>query len=203
MLSRRVSTIWRRSLRPLTNFSMRMSLPPNLLTACGLVASIFSALAFRIGEFRVGAIVLLISGLFDSLDGEVARQTHGETKFGAFLDSTVDRYSESAVFLGIAWYYLPGPQVLIIIAALVGSYMVSYARARSEGIGYECRTGLMERPERMLLLVCGGLLGERFFLGFVIAVAVLTHLTALHRIYYVWRQTRDTAGSGEHGQGST
>lgn len=190
MLSRRVSAVWRRAFRPLTNLALRLSLPPNLLTLSGLVASLGSAFAFKSGALRIGAILVLVAGLFDSLDGEVARQTHGATTFGAFLDSMVDRYSESLVFLGIAWYYLPGLQVLIVVAALVGSYMVSYARARSEGIGYECRAGLMERPERMILLACGGLAGERFFLGFLVALAALAHLTALQRIYHVWRQTR-------------
>jgi CDP-diacylglycerol--glycerol-3-phosphate 3-phosphatidyltransferase len=190
VLSRRVSAIWKAALRPLTNLCMRISLPPNLLTLSGLVASLGSAYAFKSGAFRIGALALLLAGLFDSLDGEVARRTGGATTFGAFLDSTVDRYSESLVFLGIAWHYLPGLQVLIVIAALVGSYMVSYARARSEGIGYECRAGLMERPERMILLACGGLAGERYLLGFLVALAVLTHLTALQRIHHVWRQTR-------------
>jgi hypothetical protein len=85
---------------------------------------------------------------------------------------------------------------MIVLAALVGSYMVSYARARSEGIGYSCQTGLMERPERMLLLASGGLLGERFFLWFLIALAALVHFTALQRIYHVWRQT--TLGRAEN-----
>jgi CDP-diacylglycerol---glycerol-3-phosphate 3-phosphatidyltransferase len=176
---------------PVARLLLRAHVRPNQLTVLGLGVSMAAAHAFFHGHFRVAAALLTVAGLFDFFDGSLARLAGSETAFGAFLDSVVDRYSDLVVLLGIVLFYERADQVegvFFTMATLVGTIMVSYTKARAQSIGVRCEIGLMERPERMIVLIAGGLF--HLLTPAVILLAVLTNLTALQRILYVWRATR-------------
>ena len=175
---------------PVARLLLRAHVRPNQLTVLGLGVSVAAAHAFFHGRFRTAAALLAVAGLFDFFDGSLARLARSESAFGAFLDSVVDRYSDVVVLLGIVLYYERADGsggVFVTMAALVGTIMVSYTKARAQSIGVQCEIGLMERPERMILLIVGALTR---LTPAMIALAVLTNLTAIHRIFHVWRAAR-------------
>ena len=132
---------------------------PNLLTFLGLVVNFGAAASFAVGNFRTGAIIIFIAGFLDMLDGQVARRQNRVTPFGAFYDSTLDRYADMALYMGLLVYYSVSgrtPYVVLAAVATAGSVMVSYSRARAESLIPLCKVGFMERPERMVLLIIGG-----------------------------------------------
>lgn len=166
---------------------------PMFLTALGLLLSIAAGYAFWRGAFRPAAVLMIAGGLCDMLDGALARRTEKASRFGAFIDSSVDRYAEAAVFIGLLLHSLGSAsplQTFMTLLALTGSFMVSYTRARAEGLGLECAVGLMERPERFLVLILGALLGARVMPYALAFLAVTTNLTALQRMLHVRRETR-------------
>lgn len=176
---------------PVAGLLLRAHLRPNQLTVMGLGVSMVAAHAFFQGRFRVAAALLTVAGLLDFFDGSLARLAKSESAFGAFLDSVVDRYSDLVVLLGIVLYYERADQpgsVFFTMATLVGTIMVSYTKARAQSIGMRCEIGLMERPERMIVLIAGGVF--HLLTPAVVVLALLTNLTALHRIVHVWRATR-------------
>ena len=188
-----LKTWGRRTLQPVVSLLLKTGIHPNWITGIGLFISLLSGTAFWRGSFRLAGILLAIAGIFDTLDGEVAKASKKESRFGAFLDSTLDRYGEFFLFFGIFLFYFERQArmpVLLTIIALVGSLFVSYLRARSEGIGAGVRTGPLERPERILLLLLAGLAGERYFLYFLWVLAVLAHLTAILRIREVYQKLK-------------
>src|SRR5256886_8027729 len=189
---------------PLARASIQGGVHPNVISTLGTIVVIGSGVAFGFGEIRLGGLLLLVSGLFDILDGEVARQGGMATTFGAFYDSTLDRIGESAVFAGLALYFLHaplpanlvGPAVGAAIAALASSLLVSYARARAEGLGVECKGGIPARADRGLLLggpamVFGG--GSRaagvLLFWVVVVLALLSAITVFQRVGDVSRAT--------------
>jgi len=186
-----VKTQTRNLLKPLTDAVEQTKLPPNLLTYLGLILSALTGLVYWKGPFRFASLFLLCAGIADILDGEVARRSGQVTRFGAFLDSTLDRYSESFIWLGILlryWSYEMVAAQIFAFFALVGSLLVSYTRTRSSEMGHETRLGPLERPERMVLIFIGTLFGMDVFVWFVLALAVLTNLTVIVRIAYLSRQ---------------
>ena len=133
---------------PLMQVLSKSKLTPDMLTFTGLGISIGAAYFLAVGHFLFGGILILVSGLFDLLDGALARFTRQTTKFGAILDSTVDRISEAVVLCGLLIWYIPNGsilEILLIFAVLIGSFLVSYIRARAEGLGLECKVGLFTR----------------------------------------------------------
>ncbi|MBW1722790.1 MAG: CDP-alcohol phosphatidyltransferase family protein [Deltaproteobacteria bacterium] len=194
---------------PAGKFLARMGIHPNVLSFAGLVFSALAGLLYSTGAFFWAAWVVVLAGVCDSLDGLIARQTQKTSTFGAFFDSTLDRYGDMFLLLGLAYhfaggipFFFPGmPRVLggeaspwtvmVIFLALTGSFMVSYARARAEGLGIPCKEGMMQRPERITLLIIGSLLGAipqvgPWLLKFVLLLlAVSTNLTAVYRIIHV------------------
>jgi CDP-diacylglycerol---glycerol-3-phosphate 3-phosphatidyltransferase len=164
---------------------------PNVLTFIGLVVNFWAAALFATGRFKTGAMVIFFAGFLDMLDGQVARRTNRVTAFGAFYDSTLDRYSDMALYLGLLVYYaVNGRTYYVILAAVAtaGSVMVSYARARAESLIPLCKVGFMERPERMVLLIIGGLFDRMAAVLWVISV--VSTLTVIHRIVFTWQETR-------------
>jgi CDP-diacylglycerol--glycerol-3-phosphate 3-phosphatidyltransferase len=141
-------------------------------------------------------VVLIFAGTCDILDGAIARSTHTSYPYGAFLDSTLDRYSEAAIYVGLAAYFvgMGGPLqrwlVLATLAALGGSMLVSYVRARAQSLGFVCDSGLFARPERVVVTVIGLIFGGVVLYAVVFLLAILTNLTALQRIREVWLQGR-------------
>ena len=205
ILSEKIKEGFVRAMAPLCKFLSGLGLSPNSISLAGLSLSMISGLIYAGGSFFWAGVVLILAGTCDVLDGQMARLTGKISSFGAFLDSAIDRFSELFVFLGLAWHFsrLPaenpesalGPVVvLIIILALAGSFLVSYTRARAEGLGVDCKVGWMQRPERLALLILGSLLaglpevGQFIMIGTISIIAALSNYTAVQRIIYVKNQ---------------
>ena len=170
----------------------RAGLTPNMITTIGVLLSAVVAFVIAGGNLVVGGVLFLIASAFDMLDGAVARAAGTVTKFGGFLDSTLDRYSETIVLFGVLYYLLQTPDAmagaLLVFAATTGSLLISYARARAEAAGFHASVGLLARPERVIILAIGLLFG--LLLPALWILAVGTHLTVFMRIFHVWRITR-------------
>src|SRR5207237_3001605 len=171
---------------------------PNVLTFMGLVINVVAALLFgyATGEtqrrmFFYAGLVIFGAGFFDLVDGRVARASNQVTRFGAFFDSVVDRYSDAALFFGLLVYYSRGGRffyVVLAALAMISSVMVSYTRARAESLIDTCKVGFMERPERLVLLIIGAVFNRMAPVLWVIAV--LSTITVIHRTVHTWRQTQ-------------
>lgn len=224
------------ALDPLVRALVAAGLKPDHFTILGLLLSIVAALAFYDGQSRVAAGFLIAGGLCDILDGQVARIGKSVTRFGAFLDSTLDRLAESFVLMGLAGFYasnllglyakasalvgqvvsgeVEGPIAIAIlhrepidprtwvvltltsVLALIGSFMVSYTRARAEGLGLECKVGWFERPERIVLLIIAGLIQVFWVMSAALMLlTIFSFTTAAQRMAHVWKLTR-AAGAG-------
>ncbi len=174
----------------------RSGITPNQVTIVGMLATFVAGILAGLGYLVPAGIVLAFSGTFDIIDGALARATNRTYPYGAFLDSTTDRYSEVAVYLGIAGYFLGHPSrfgpvtVVAVFAALSGSLLVSYVRARAQSLGFKCDTGLFARPERVVAMVAGLLIGPPVLDLLVFVLAVLTNLTVIQRINEVYLQAR-------------
>ena len=174
----------------------RTPLTPNQVTVVGLALTFFASGLVAFGQLRWAGIVLIFAGTCDILDGALARTTKASYPYGAFLDSTLDRYSEGAVYLGLAAYFITvdGPLqrwlVLATLAALAGSFLVSYVRARAQSLGFTCKSGLFQRPERVVVTVIGLIIGGPVLYVVVFLLAIVTNITALQRIREVWLQGR-------------
>lgn len=180
-------------LRPLTRLFVKTKVHPDLLTALGLIGNVWAAVWFALGRFRWAGAMMLIAGLCDMLDGEVARVGHRGSKFGALLDSTLDRYSEIFVAFGITVYFVRSGWVwtsAVIFFGLAGSLMVSYVRARAEGLGEECKVGVMQRGERVVATAGGALIGVKALAVVVWIIALLANFTVVERLWHVWKKTR-------------
>lgn len=176
----------------------KLGMTPNMATLLGLLLNGAVAVVLALGYLRIGGGLLVFAGLFDMIDGALARVRDQKTVFGAFFDSTLDRYSEGIVLLGLIVFALfrpfaPGlawerPWVVVLAyAAALGSLMVSYARARAEGLGLEMKTGLMARPERVILLAAGLILGGQAWLVWTLLVLAATSVyTSVQRIFGVY-----------------
>jgi len=172
---------------PLSSIAKRIPFSPNALTIIGFILTITAALILSY-HLRLGGILILLGGVFDMLDGIVARTKGKSTRFGAFLDSVLDRFSDAVLFLAVTWYFAQMENykgALVCLATLVGAFLVSYTRARAEGLGESCHTGIMERPERVVLLAFGAITG--WILPVMWVMLVLTYITVIQRIYYVWK----------------
>src|SRR6202011_6209003 len=164
---------------------------PNVLTFLGLVINTWAAFLFAQGRFRAAAAVVIGAGLFDMVDGRVARATDRVTRFGGFFASVLDRYSDLALFMGLLVYYASINRFFyIVLTAIVmtGSVMVSYTRARAECTIPKCKVGFLERPERVVLIIIGGLFGRIAQVLWV--MAILTNLTVVHRVIYTYREAK-------------
>jgi phosphatidylglycerophosphate synthase len=166
---------------------------PNTLTICGLCVSVAAA-CFAASDNRlfIAGLILLLSAFFDLLDGAVARKTNMVTRFGGFLDSVLDRYSDLLVMLGLSIHFLRASDPLFSMTtffAAIGVAIIPYARARAEAASMECRNGILERPERMLLLVIGFLFDGYTLKTVVLTLAVLTHVTVFQRIWLARKQS--------------
>ncbi len=164
---------------------------PNVLTFLGLVINMGAAALLATGQFRWAGVVMIGAGLFDMVDGRVARETNRVTRFGGFFDSVLDRYSDLALLVGLlVWYGSINRPFYVVLTALVmtGSVMVSYTRARAENSIPACKVGFMERPERVVLLIIGALFARMAQVLWVIAI--LANLTVVHRMIFTWQEAR-------------
>jgi len=175
-------------LRPLAHLFIRLGFTPDWLTLMGLVMNLGATVAFAKGYLHWGAIIMMMAGLCDILDGQVAREGRKETKFGALLDSTTDRYSEIFIYFGIGAYLIGNDEWVasgILFFAITGSLMGSYVRARAEGLGEDCKVGFMQRPERLIALALGSLLGHHSLVFVLVLLAVTTNFTVVERLTYI------------------
>ncbi len=164
---------------------------PNVLTFIGLLINIWAAILLGQGNFRVAGYVIIGAGIFDMVDGRVARETNQVTRFGGFFDSVLDRYSDLALLMGLLVYYgnINRPLYVVLTAiVMTASVMISYTRARAENEIPTCKVGFLERPERVVLLIIGALFDRMAPVLWVIAV--MGNLTVVHRMIYTFQQTK-------------
>jgi CDP-diacylglycerol---glycerol-3-phosphate 3-phosphatidyltransferase len=181
--------------QPIVLLLARTPITPNILTVSSLVVTVIAAVLIIQGYFLIAGFVILFAGLFDILDGALARGTNRVTKFGGALDSTLDRLAEAVVFIALLIVYARDNaigQVALVGITLISSLLVSYVRARAEGLGIECQVGIFTRSERIIVLVIGLVFGQFDYVltGALILIAVLSTVTVIQRLYHVWKQTR-------------
>jgi CDP-diacylglycerol--glycerol-3-phosphate 3-phosphatidyltransferase len=180
----------------------RRGVSPNLLTVLSFLCGVGSGACYAVDSYAWGWILLVSSGMIDTVDGRVAEMSGRKSRFGAMLDSTLDRYAEFAIFGGLIWHFRGGWIAGLAALALAGSIMVSYTRARAEGLGVECRAGLAQRPERFAIVGTAGFLGFVFpvfdiAMGIALgAIALFANVTAVQRVLFVRRAERDLTDKG-------
>lgn len=205
MLEKLFGAVFSRVIVPVAAGLGRVGLSANALTVLGLVVTLLSSVVIARGPGVTAGLVLLGGALFDTLDGAVARVTGSSSRRGAFLDSTLDRLGDAAMFLGVVWRFTGGPEsaggggadavfgpapgAAIALIAMVLGLMVSYVRARAEGLGFECKVGIAERPER-IILVAAGLLFNLLAPALAL-LAAASAVTLVQRFVHVWRQAQD------------
>ncbi len=165
----------------------RLGIGPSVFTMLGLALAAAAGVAFAFGRLRTGALLVLAAGFADMVDGAVARANERGSPFGAFMDSVIDRYSEAAYLTGLIYFYAAardGLMAVLAVLVLTGSLFVSYTKARAESLIKDCKVGIMERPERVILFSLGYLVGGYGALVALLLLAVLSHITAVQRIFY-------------------
>ena len=173
---------------PVVDLLDSLGVTPMGVSYAGLALSVLGALFAGAGMLVTGGIILIVASLCDSLDGSLARKTGKASTFGAFFDSNADRISEFTYFAALAFYYAGrgnGIMIFFTLAALAGSFLTSYSRARAEGLGLECSVGILERPERIVLLAAGLLFGGRILGAVMILLAILSIYTFIQRVLHV------------------
>lgn len=186
-----LGAIGRAVLNAIVNLLTALRVSPNILTLIGLVINILAAVLLAKGMFTLAGLVVLFASLFDMVDGEVARRTGRVTKFGAFFDSVIDRYSDMVLLLGLVVWYAKLDRIFyagLVVMSLIGSIMTSYTRARAESLIPACKVGFLERPERIVLLIIGCLSNRMGAAMWV--MAVLSNWTVSQRIWYTWQETK-------------
>ena len=177
--------------KPVVQILKRLGVSPNSITIMGLGTTLVSAYLISDGYFMIGGIVLIISSIFDLLDGSLARSMGKVTVFGEVLDSVSDRIGEIAIFFGLLIFYIAEPmrlEIALLFLALSGSLLVSYLRARAEAASIDCEIGIMTRPERLILITLGLLINQMsIMLGIIV---VLTIVTTGQRIVHIWKGLR-------------
>lgn len=203
MISEQIGRWVRERILFIGRFLGNLGLTPNMLTVIGLVLNAAVAAVIAWWDIRLGGAFLLVASAFDMLDGAVARATGKGSKFGGFLDSTLDRYSESIVYIGVLIYILDTDDAktgaILTLLATTGALLISYSRARAEAAGYNASVGLVARPERVILLAICLIIQQPMWALW--ALAILTHLTAITRILHVWRTAEALGESTPSGGG--
>ena len=197
LLPTAIKDLFIKSIDTPVDFIIRFNVHPNFFTILGLIASAIGAVFYAMGNLIGGGAGILISGICDTFDGKIARKSGRSSKFGALFDSSLDRYAEFMMFLGIMAYLIkfndPLYTVTTVVAflALNGSILVSYVRARAEGLGYDCKVGMMQRAERIVLIGFSSMVHEYALIGAVWIVAIFANITAIQRMVHVWRTERE------------
>jgi CDP-diacylglycerol--glycerol-3-phosphate 3-phosphatidyltransferase len=177
---------------PMVRILSKSGITPNALTFINLALNIVAAYVIATGHLLLGGVLLLVAGLFDLLDGALARFTKQTTRFGAILDSVADRISEAAILCGLLIWYIPQEEasleIVLIFIVLIGSFLVSYIRARAEGLGWQCQVGLFTRAERVIVLAIGLLINQIFIALCVLVIFVF--ITVVQRLIYLRKQDK-------------
>src|SRR5687768_11892533 len=180
-------------LRAIINASVALGIHPNVLTLIGVLINVLAAWALAVDQFVTAGVIMIVANIFDFIDGKVAHITGKQSEFGAFWDSTLDRFSDLALFTGLIWLYAErgsNGYVLVATLALIFSIMTSYARARAESLIDKCKVGFMERPERIVLFMIGAFTDRMAAVMWVILI--LSIFTVADRIILTYRELRDT-----------
>jgi CDP-diacylglycerol--glycerol-3-phosphate 3-phosphatidyltransferase len=191
ILPKQLSTFADNSADSISNLFITLKFTPNIISFIALMLGLGAGVLFAAAQPLWAGVAIILCGFFDVLDGHVAAKTNKKSLFGAIFDSTLDRYSEFFIYLGIAYYFRDHWALWLCFFTFFGSYMVSYTRARAEGLGIECQIGIMQRAERLGLLALGSLLGSAFgafdsvMIAVLMAIAIISNFTAFQRIYYV------------------
>lgn len=200
LLSRFLKEYWYWFISPAEKVCLRLKISPNALTFVGFILCCLAAYFFHLGMIGLGGWFMIFGATFDMFDGRIARMTGMETPSGAFFDSVMDRFSEAVVFLGLASFYRDSWVLYPTILGLIGSMMVSYTRARGEGIGIDCKTGIMQRPERIVYLGVGSIFSPIFAyfisflypipydfmtIGAISLIAILATASSISRMRYI------------------
>lgn len=204
MISERMGQWVRHYMLHVGQWLSRIGMTANMATLLGFLLNAGVAAVIASGHPRIGGVLLLIASAFDMVDGAIARATGSTTKFGGFFDSTLDRYSEIVVYIGLLIWLNRGDDAalgsVLILVACSGALMISYARARAEAIGYSASVGLVARPERVILLAACLIINQPLWALWILAI--LTHVTAVWRIIHVWRATQADAAADAHSDGN-
>ena len=198
MLTDKVRQWGRGIVNPIAGLVNRTGISPNGVTFIGFLLMAGVGLVLSQGYLQLAGVLLVVAAFFDAIDGTMARMQNRVTRFGGFFDSTLDRYAEAAIFLGILIYYMgrgASTEVILAYATIIGSLMVSYTRARGEGLGISIRGGLLSRLERMVILVIFLLLNQLTIALWILAP--LTNFTAIQRIWLMWRATQEEDAQAE------
>ena len=200
---------WAWFITPLETLFIKLGITPNVLTTMGFLLSAGSAWAFATGHMGVGGWLMIVGGSFDMFDGRIARKTGQTSKSGAFYDSVMDRFGEAIVFFGLAYFYRSSWILFLVLGALIGSLMVSYTRAKGDSVGIDCKGGVMQRPERIVYLGVGSIFSPPFrqlvdpqalvpveylTIAALAVIAVMTMLTAIYRMFYIFRKLKISEG---------
>ena len=191
MITRKIGEALRWVLYKIVHALAATGVEPNFLTFLGFLINIVAATLFAAGNFRAAGGVMILAGLFDMVDGRVARAQGRVTKFGAFFDSVIDRYSDLVLYLGLLIHYANVSRnryAVLVGVAMAGSVMVSYTRARAESLIPECKAGFWERPERIVLLILGALADKMAPALWLLAIG--PNITVIHRIVHTWRESK-------------
>jgi CDP-diacylglycerol--glycerol-3-phosphate 3-phosphatidyltransferase len=189
--TRIIGTVCNRIIRLIVHGLALSKIHPNVLTFLGLMINVVAAVLLAAGRFRAAGFVIIGAGLFDMVDGRVARATNQVTRFGGFFDSVIDRYSDLGLLMGLLVYYgnINRPFYVVLTAiVMTGSVMVSYTRSRAENAIPTCKVGFTERPERVVLLIIGALFDRMAPVLWVIAV--LANITVVHRMIFTYQESR-------------
>lgn len=180
-----------KTLEPVIVLLNFLKLTPNFITISGLFINVIASYYIYTGNFITGAIIILVAGLFDMLDGMLARKMNKKTKFGGFLDSTVDRLSEGILYFGILLFYTRTNDkngIILSYSAMFFSFLISYARARASGLKIDCEIGIFTRPERIIVLILGLLINQLFIT--LIILNIFSIITVIQRIIKVYNDTK-------------
>lgn len=187
-----LARVWSaRLLQPIARFFQGLGITPNAVTVLGFLMTAAVAVPLALGYVQLAGILLIVTLGFDAVDGTLARMTGATTRFGAFLDSTLDRWAEVILYGALVWLFLKTNQdsgVLLATAAMATSLLVSYTRARAEGVGLTCKEGLLTRFERLVILIAGLVFNQIIWSLWIIAP--LAGFTALQRIWVTWQTDR-------------
>ncbi len=190
----------------IANVLAKLNLAPNFISLIALVLGFSAGILFALGKPLWAGIVIILCGFFDILDGQVASKTDKKSLFGAIFDSTLDRYSEFFIFLGLAYYFRYHWALWLCFFTFFGSMMVSYTRARAEGLGVQCDIGIMQRAERVGLLALGSVLGSAFgafdpvIIVILVTIAVVSNFTAFQRTFHVLKVENLNKANTEDGK---
>jgi phosphatidylinositol phosphate synthase len=209
ILSNRLKEAGRALLAPLVRLAQRLGITPNRVTVIGFAVVVVASVLIAVGQLLAGAAILVAGSLLDAVDGALARATGGGTPFGGFLDSTLDRAAEAILYAGLIVYFLrtdldPIPPVVLALAALCGSFMVSYTRAKAEAIGVSASVGLAPRTERLVLIVAGiALAGLGLEIGLIGAIGIVAVLALATTVQRIWHVQREMTPAPAHGRGDS